>query len=1616
MGRFATLEPPEKKSRFSAEVLAESRFSQEVLDVQPEPTTQAEGLRPATKTPEGFTLDFAQDIEEEQFSFSDNSIQPFDPAEAPAQDETFKAGVVERAAVQIARDIGITSLLPLREAGIAGGAAVPSPDELAQTTIFKKLPEIIGTTSLIIGKFAAAHGLFKAIGFLQALPKSASVITKATETAKLFLGIEAIEQVTKANFNKITDEDLPYEGWGMIFSLALQGTGKVGRALWAKLKPTEQQWALKQLGLKKGATIEEINKASREFSKKFHPDKVKGFREDFEQIIKARDILRKGPVEDIVKARVKPKLIPGEIKPPTAITPQPTVPIKAVAKPIEPPVTPEAKIEAEKRPEKVEIERKPLAEKAVTAEKVQEAKIETFKKGLERNIAKSPYKDLVEISEGVYKGKNVNKQVSRDAEKLFDAVFEGNIETIKEILPKYEKEFLASQKKGQTRDRFIPVDNSKVRIFELATKAINDFGKIQQPPAPKAAELQEAEVKRSDATLLDKRSELLSIDEARRNPQQIREIEDIENELINRHIDDLPEQDIGEKTRKKEIKNISKQIRDHDIYASTLQEFTETLPDLGGTFLVDKKEIIDVQQQFEGKPKVLARFTTDPKKGIQWDSKAQERGIESFNEFLDAVELNTEIGIETTRINQFVLDSAVGSGNPELTLLSHKLEMLKDGFSAEEINEMIVDFAEFEGIDPKELESEFIKVEVISDVETKQRILREIEKKNRKVTARAPEPKRKAISQAKERAFKLKRDLFITEKAGRFSISVNPPKTGEFIRVSPPAKGELRQITTEEVAGPTPEETKELKSLRRQINIIKTKKGLTNKQFNDIKRRRAGKLRLTRMDLEELKAVLDGMKRSRPKIIRHKTVITRKTEKEITELKTSLTDLGFMSDVEFQKILDTEVRGKEAKFIDRREFVTQKEGREILNRMHDTAQKLRVTEPVRKAVEKRPDIQKELAKIEKLPKRTKDPGRLRSMRFFYQIMGLQADQPIYDVYLDMTLEGQARSRERHRSTKLAEKLPDFAKIANDPKALQRVEDWIVSKSVLEDKPDFPEDITENEVRLAKLVQASFKAYETVARAGKFFEFFDNRTEIPQYLKFKQGIDKAFDIFNTKGHDALIKYLDTQDWGIVSAGYSPMESVVKKVSTHRMPDIAVGKGRIRQRGITYRKQDRDILQRWYSYMRQMDQLIHIQPRIKSLVRLVNDSQGSFVNPGKINSVVSTYLDNLKHTNYEDGLIEEWSRRLYSQAITVRVLADPLKPLRNLLQNAAFSEDRKDLFDPRNKKLTPEDLEYLETHVQQSSVMMTDWAFVGEDPILFKNLTKWVQRKTLYPSSDRLNRLISFHAKINRVRRGFAKDQSLAKKMIDARFSDMQREEQRMALGILAKDGINPMARYIAKVHTDNTHFLYAREQRSPAEQTKLGRIALNLALFRRAAVEKALLQLGKVFQRRTGFRAKVRAANVLVTLLGMSTLVGLLYKKFTGQKYSPYSYLSFLELNFGGLAVATIEKIENVYNSLLAIATLDPKKAGKAIDDFGADLAAAADYMIPFYDLSIRAVEATIGSENIERIPFKKIRELIDKEFKSRGLKQIDRSLIEKIQSTFARGGPRKQKKDTSKLD
>ena len=223
--------------------------------------------------------------------------------------------------------------------------------------------KMTGDIAEFIGRLGTAKGIGVKTGLLGKMPKDISVLLAAGETAKLF-GIAAVaEQVSKAVATKIdpTETEYGYEGptavlrdmaIGAVLSIANSGI----KVVWTKLTPTEQTRALKILGLKKGATPQEITVASRKWEFKYHPDKAKGFVSEFQEVIKARNLLRQGEVKDIVfrgqKVIIKPKLLPGEVKqpvqPPTERTVAPKVGVKPEKGIKVPPKPIQAKPEAKK--------------------------------------------------------------------------------------------------------------------------------------------------------------------------------------------------------------------------------------------------------------------------------------------------------------------------------------------------------------------------------------------------------------------------------------------------------------------------------------------------------------------------------------------------------------------------------------------------------------------------------------------------------------------------------------------------------------------------------------------------------------------------------------------------------------------------------------------------------------------------------------------------------------------------------------------------------------------------------------------------------------------------------------------------------------------------------------------------------------------------------------------------------------------------------------------------------------------------------------------------------------------------------------------------------------------
>jgi len=301
------------------------------------------------------------------------------------------------------------------------------------------------------------------------------------------------------------------------------------------------------------------------------------------------------------------------------------------------------------------------------------------------------------------------------------------------------------------------------------------------------------------------------------------------------------------------------------------------------------------------------------------------------------------------------------------------------------------------------------------------------------------------------------------------------------------------------------------------------------------------------------------------------------------------------------------------------------------------------------------------------------------------------------------------------------------------------------------------------------------------------------------------------------------------------------------------------------------------------------------------------------------------------------------------------------------------------------------------------MRVDWFMTGEKPLPGLGLlTKIIKKLNLYPRSDVANRHLGFWGKINQVRMAFGdKNIDLKKKTEKSKFSDFSLLEQKRALQLLAKDGEDAMARYVSKVYVDDTHFLYERAQRSFAEMGPYGIVFGNLMLFPRAYWEKLVKFSKKMTGKNVPFSERARAFKVIANVIIGGILVSATYKKITGRQKSPYDPLELLAYEPGGLMLSTVGTVSEVYIDFMMAVKGDEK----ALADLTTSLPNLADMFIPFYNYTLRGLEAATDTKNLDRLALRKLRMLIDREYAIRGgAYLLERTALEKWQYFLSGAG------------
>lgn len=823
-------------------------------------------------------------------------------------------------------------------------------------------------------------------------------------------------------------------------------------------------------------------------------------------------------------------------------------------------------------------------------------------------------------------------------------------------------------------------------------------------------------------------------------------------------------------------------------------------------------------------------------------------------------------------------------------------------------------------------------------------------------------------------------------------------------------------------APPKPIADAERPRLRQRIMAVVKRKGLSETQRREITKRTVGvkSLRAEALTADDLQTVLRAMERARPRRVGMKRVITPKTEKKIQTLRERLISRGELTEERFTEQM-SELNIKSATYVDARTFLTETQGNELIRKMNEEALVIRPREQARKALAK--DANSGLrANVDGIEgtvtaRRTKRAslGKLarafqgKGARYVTSDLQEQTGKPFYDAWSAMNdVHLEIRARVTGYMDRIRRSSPEAQAIMKDAKAAQRVSDYIASK-LARNPAAYPKDITAEEIKVAQEIESVFKEFEPLVRLARFMDHYYQKAEIPNAPR--ASLVKATDIYEGQGLEALKEYLDAQTWGVITKGYEPREAVTRRIS-FAPPAIMFGKGHIKVRSGDALASDRTIFQRMDSYMRQMLNKVQLEPQARALVRIYDENMDLLANPRSVNKSITLMIEEAKGFRDSGTILDRAIRRLVAQAFRA-VFIRPFMSFRNSWQNFAFNEDlaHGDLTNPRNKVLGDANEKYFDERVDQTGPLRQQYLMQEERALPgFKWISRLADRLAHYAFMDKVNRSWAFWGRLNRIRRAvkgvnLADSRSVKRAMDKAGFAGMELLQQRRALDIWARDGVDAMARYAAGEHVMNIHFAYERAQRSAMEMGTTGRIWGSLMAFPRSWAERIYREGRKV----TGggsYTARYRAVGRLIQMTIIPALVGEVFRVVAGKKRNPYNPLNILLWTPGGLVLGAVEALGRTMYLTVQAASGDDNALGQ----LPATYSRLAKLYVPFYEIAMDVIDASLHGKNLDRKAARKIREAMSESYKVRDSSyEVKRTWVEAFQKAILGGRAAEEK-------
>ena len=813
------------------------------------------------------------------------------------------------------------------------------------------------------------------------------------------------------------------------------------------------------------------------------------------------------------------------------------------------------------------------------------------------------------------------------------------------------------------------------------------------------------------------------------------------------------------------------------------------------------------------------------------------------------------------------------------------------------------------------------------------------------------------------------------------------------------ASGNLRTIAPDRVKRvQSQEQVAEQRRLRQQITATAKQRGIGTVQFGQLKK-----------TSEDLTSLLEAVKVARPQKVGRRVVITARTEAKIQTLKRRLLSLGELTEARFAEQVG-ELNLNAVAFINAKRFPTEKQGRELIRKMNDEAIVMAHRAKAGKALENTPGLRTHADGIDRTinarwVKRAQLSQKAKAFqgkgaRYVASDLQEQTGRPFFDAWSGMN-NAHLTIQAKIRAYMLRVEQSGPKRVMKDVKAAQRISDYIASK-LLRNPAPYPKDITQEEISVAQEIETIFKEFEPIVRLARFMDYYYADAQIPNAPQ--ASLERATDLYETQGLEALRKYLDTQTWGVIKKGYEPREAVTGKVSF--APTTIFGKGHIRVRSKDALAADKTIFQRLNSYIRQILNKAELEPQARAFVRVFDENMDLLADPDSVNKSMTLMIEEAKGFRDSGTVLNRSLRRLTSQAFRA-TFARPWMTFRNLWQNFAFNEDLShgDLLPFRNTPLDDADLKYFNERVDQTQPLRHHFLMQEEKPLLgFRRMSRLVDRLAHYAWADKQNRSLAYWGRINRVRRALKgvdlNDAGSVKRAMDrAGFAGLELVQQRRALEIWAANGADWMTRYVAGEHVMNIHFAYERAQRSIVEMGTSGRTWANLMAFPRSWAERIYRESSKVV-RGGDYSSRYRAVGRIIQMTIVPIIVGELLKRVAGKKRNPYNPLNILMWTPGGLVVGAVTAVgETIWSTLNAL--MGDKQALSSLPDRYSRL---AKLYLPFYEIVMHSIESVLDEKNVDRKVARTIREAMSESYKVRDSSyEMKRTWVEAFQHAILGG-------------